>query len=135
MDMTPRANRRGSVENASILVVEDDRALREFLVTALREDFAVAVATNGDEAFEIAQIVQPDVVLLDVMLPGRSGLDVLRQFRADPHLQGVRVLVMTAFSEIEPAEAAAAGADSFLAKPFDVDELIAAIKDLLGLDS
>lgn len=133
MDASPRA-RRGSVENASILVVEDDRALRDFLATALRDEFAVAVATNGDEAFDIAQIVEPDVVLLDVMLPGRSGLEVLRQFRADPHLRGVRVLVMTAFSEIDPDEAMAAGADSFLAKPFDVEELISAIKELLGND-
>jgi DNA-binding response OmpR family regulator len=133
MNASPKA-RRGSVENVSVLVVEDDRALREFLATALREDFAVAVATNGDEAFDIAQIVQPDVVLLDVMLPGRSGLDVLRLLREDAHLRGVRVLVMTAFSEIDPDEAVAANTDNFLAKPFDVEELISAIKDLLGND-
>jgi CheY-like chemotaxis protein len=132
---TPRAHRREyGQEKASILVVEDDRALRDFLCTALADEFRVAVAVTGEEALEVAQQLRPDVVLLDVMLPGRSGLDVLRQLRADPDLQDIPVLVMTAFSEIEPGEAEAAGADKFLSKPFDLAELIAATKELLGID-
>jgi two-component system, OmpR family, response regulator len=136
MNATPRPNgREHGSEVISILVVEDDRALREFLSTALSDELSVAVAVNGEEAFGVARQVQPDVVLLDVMLPGRSGLDVLRQLRADPQLRDVPVLVMTAFSDIEPGEAEAAGANSFLAKPFDLGELIDAIKELHGSDS
>jgi len=135
MNATPRANGREAGRDAiSILVVEDDRALREFLSIALSDEFSVAVAVNGDEAVEVAQRVRPDVILLDVMLPGRSGLDVLRLLRADPELHDVPVLVMTAFSDIEPGEAEAAGANSFLAKPFDLAELIAAVKELYGSD-
>lgn len=118
-------------KRATILVVEDDSALREFLCTALADEFEVACAMSGEEAIELAQRVRPDVVLLDVMLPGVNGLDVVRRIRSDPALSGIPVLVMTAFSEIEAGEAEAAGADRFLAKPFDLHELTAAVKDLL----
>jgi DNA-binding response OmpR family regulator len=116
---------------ATILVVEDDIALREFLCTALADEFEVECAVSGEEAVDIARRVRPDVVLLDVMLPGLSGLDVVRLMRTDPALSDTPVLVMTAFSEIEPGEAEAAGASRFLAKPFDLHELTAAVKDLL----
>jgi DNA-binding response OmpR family regulator len=118
-------------KRATILVVEDDSALREFLCTALAEEFDVECAVSGEEALELAQRVRPDVVLLDVMLPGVNGLDVVRRIRSDPALSGIPVLVMTAFSEIEAGEAEAAGASRFLAKPFDLHELTAAVKDLL----
>ena len=65
------------------------------------------------------------------MLPGVNGLDVVRRIRSDPALSGIPVLVMTAFSEIEAGEAEATGASRFLAKPFDLHELKAAVKDLL----
>jgi len=118
-------------ERAVVLVVEDDHVLREFLCFALADEFEVVDAVTGEEAVEIARRSAPDVVVLDVMLPGASGLDVVRQMRADPTLKDVPVLVMTAFSEIEPAEAEAAGASDFLAKPFDVRELTEAVKELL----
>ena len=116
---------------AVVLVVEDDSALREFLCTALADEFEVECAVSGEEAIELAQRTRPDVVLLDVMLPGVNGLDVVRRIRSDRALSGIPVLVMTAFSEIEAGEAEAAGANRFLAKPFDLHELKAAVKDLL----
>lgn len=114
-----------------VLVVEDDDALREFLRIALSEEFEVVDAESGEVAMELVRRSMPDVIVLDVMLPGASGLDIVRRVRADPALAHIPVLVMTAFSEIEPAEAEAAGASDFLAKPFDVGELIAAVKELL----
>ena len=128
---TAAADQKAERKRATILVVEDDSALREFLCTALEEEFDVECAVSGEEAIEIAQRVRPDVVLLDVMLPGVNGLDVVRRIRSDPALSGIPVLVMTAFSEIEAGEAEAAGANRFLAKPFDLLELTAAVKDLL----
>ena len=116
---------------AVVLVVEDDDALREFLRLALSEEFEVVDAVSGEAAIELARRAVPDVVVLDVMLPGASGLEIVRQMRLDPQLKDVPVLVMTAFSEIEPAEAEAAGASDFLAKPFDVRELTVAVKELL----
>lgn len=114
-----------------VLVVEDDNALREFLRIALSEEFEVVDAESGEVAMELVRRSMPDVIVLDVMLPGASGLDIVRRVRADPALAHIPVLVMTAFSEIEPAEAEAAGASDFLAKPFDVGELTAAVKELL----
>lgn len=128
---TAAADQKAERKRATILVVEDDSALREFLCTALAEEFDVECAVSGQEAIEIAQRVRPDVVLLDVMLPGVNGLDVVRRIRSDPALSGIPVLVMTAFSEIGAGEAEAAGANRFLAKPFDLLELTAAVKDLL----
>ncbi len=128
---TAAADQKAERKRATILVVEDDSALREFLCTALAEEFDVECAVSGEEAIELAQRVRPDVMLLDVMLPGVNGLDVVRRIRSDPALSGIPVLVMTAFSEIEAGEAEAAGANRFLAKPFDLLELTAAVKDLL----
>jgi DNA-binding response OmpR family regulator len=118
-------------ERVTVLVVEDDSALREFLCTALAEEFEVAGAVSGEEAVDLARQLRPDVVLLDVMLPGLSGLDVVRVIRSDPSLKDTPVLVMTAFSEIDANDAEAAGASRFLAKPFDLHELTAAVRDLL----
>ena len=120
----------GSIR-ATVLVVEDDSALRQFLCTALAEEFDVTGAVSGEEAVQLARRLRPDVVLLDVMLPGLSGLDVVRELRADSELRDTPVLVMTAFSEIEPGHAVEAGANRFLTKPFDLQELTEAVKDLL----
>jgi CheY-like chemotaxis protein len=115
----------------TVLVVEDDSALREFLCTALADEFEVAGAVSGEEAVDLARKLRPDVVLLDVMLPGLSGLDVVRVIRSDPSLKDTPVLVMTAFSEIDANDAEAAGANRFLAKPFDLNELTTAVRDLV----
>jgi DNA-binding response OmpR family regulator len=130
MSRAPRERSSGR-ELAVILVVEDDNALREFLCTALADEFDVSGASTGDEAIDLVRKLRPDVVILDVMLPGRSGLDVVRQIRVDEELKRTPVLVMTAFSELEPEDAIAAGADRFLSKPFDIEELTAAVKELL----
>ena len=122
---------QSSPRRATVLVVEDDSALRQFLCTALSDEFDVTGAVSGEEAVELARRLKPDVVLLDVMLPGLSGLDVVREIRSDADLKDTPVLVMTAFSDIEPGHAVEAGADRFLTKPFDLQELTAAVKDLL----
>ena len=117
-----------------MLICEDDPALREFLRVALDGDFGFAETADGLEAVELAREIRPEVVLLDVMLPGQSGLDALRQIRADPQLKNTRVVVMTAFSDIPRSEVEAAGADRFLNKPFDPLELIEAVEELLARD-
>lgn len=130
--MTPGAAEQTPGQHlASVLVVEDDNALREFLCVALAQDFRVDSTVSGLEALELTRRLRPDVVVLDVMLPGLNGLEVVRQIRSDPRLRDTPVLVMTAFSDIEPSEALAAGASRFLSKPFDVGELVETIRDLL----
>lgn len=130
--MTPEAAEKKSGQDvAVVLVVEDDDVLREFLCVALADEFEVASTVSGLEAVDLTRTLRPDVVVLDVMLPGLNGLDVVRRIRADPNVRDTPVLVMTAFSDIEPADAAAAGADRFLSKPFEVGELVEAIRELL----
>jgi len=117
-----------------VLICEDDPALREFLVVALDGNFRFAETDNGLEAVELTRTLRPDVVLLDVMLPGQSGLEAIRMIRADAELKDTRVVVMTAFSDVRPSDIEAAGADRFLSKPFDPLELVEAVEELLARD-
>jgi CheY-like chemotaxis protein len=117
-----------------VLICEDDPALREFLRVALDGNFRFAETDNGLEAVELTRTLRPDAVLLDVMLPGQSGLEALRLIRADAELKDTRVVVMTAFSDVRPSDIEAAGADRFLSKPFDPLELVQAVEDLLARD-
>ena len=114
-----------------ILVAEDDTAVRESLERALRlEGYEVTTAVNGQKALELAAIRQPDLYLLDVMMPILDGLSVCRQIRR----QGDKtpVLVLTAKHEIsDRVSGLDAGADDYLVKPFALDELLARIRALL----
>jgi two-component system response regulator MtrA len=115
-----------------VLICEDDPPLREFLRVALDGDFRFAETGDGLEAVELTRALRPDVVLLDVMLPGQSGLEALGAIRADEELKDTRVIVMTAFSDVRSSDVEAAGADRFLSKPFDPLELVQAVEDLLA---
>ena len=89
-------------------------------------------ATTGDEGLRLARELAPDLVLLDMMMPGRSGLDVVQDLRADPSLADVAVVMVTARVQADDREAAlAAGADAFLSKPFRPAELVALVSELL----
>jgi DNA-binding response OmpR family regulator len=113
-----------------VLVVEDEKKMASFIRKALHaEGLAVDVSHNGEEGLAMAVGAPFDAIVLDVMLPGRDGLSVLRQLRAD----GVRapVLLLTARGAVdERVEGLNAGADDYLAKPFALAELIARIRAL-----
>ena len=114
-----------------ILIAEDDTAVRESLERALRlEGYAVTTSENGQKALDLAAVNQPDLYLLDVMMPLLDGLSVCRQIRR----QGDKtpVLVLTAKHEIsDRVSGLDAGADEYLLKPFALDELLARIRALL----
>ena len=114
-----------------ILIAEDDTAVRESLERALRlEGYEVTTAVNGQKALELAATKQPDLYLLDVMMPLLDGLSVCREIRR----QGDKtpVLVLTAKHEIsDRVSGLDAGADDYLVKPFALDELLARIRALL----
>ena len=115
-----------------ILVVDDEPSLRELVVVTLGEAYRCDEARDGDEALALLHERDYDLVLLDVMLPGRSGLDVLRELRSDERLRDLPVVVMSAWQTEKDVEAArAAGGTSFLPKPFPIDELVAAVDALL----
>lgn len=114
-----------------ILVVEDHLPLRTALEIALPDHgFAVVSAGDGDEALRAAQAERPDLVLLDIMLPGRSGFEVCQELRR--RNLGVPVLVLTAKTGDEDELLSfQLGADDFVRKPFKMETLVARIKALL----
>lgn len=113
--------------SSRILVVDDNDALRENLAEALEiEGYPVVVASDGTVALErLAEEPPPSVVLLDLMLPGMSGGDLLSRIRAEPRLGHVKVVITSGASN---ALNLAVGADGILMKPFGVKELLAALR-------
>jgi len=116
---------------ARVLVAEDDRAVREALVRALQlEGYTVAAANNGAEALDAVRQAEPDVLLLDVSMPLVDGLTVCRVLRSEDNR--LPVLMLTARTEtIDRVAGLDAGADDYLSKPFDLDELLARVRALL----
>lgn len=115
-----------------VLVIEDETNIAEAIRFILgRDGWEVVLHGRGDDAADAVAAAAPDLVVLDVMLPGCSGLDVLARLRADPGLTGLPVLVLTARGRgIDRAVALAAGADAFMAKPFDNAHFLAAVRAL-----
>ncbi|WP_445256815.1 MtrAB system response regulator MtrA [Nocardioides aurantiacus] len=115
------------VERPRVLVVDDDAALAEMLTLVLRtEGFASQVVARGDEALAAFRSFRPDVVLLDLMLPGMDGVDVCREIRAE---SGVPIVMLTARSDtVDVVVGLESGADDYVAKPFKPKELVARIR-------
>nr|WP_294696316.1 MtrAB system response regulator MtrA [uncultured Friedmanniella sp.] len=113
-----------------VLVVDDDAALAEMLSIVLRsEGYEPIWCAYGDKALAIFRESRPDLVLLDLMLPGRDGVDVCRDIRQD---SGVPIIMLTAKTDtIDVVEGLEAGADDYVSKPFKAKELLARIKTRL----
>ncbi|GIW44865.1 MAG: DNA-binding response regulator [Candidatus Binatia bacterium] len=116
-----------------ILVVEDDPDILELLRFNLQQEgYAVSTATDGASALEKARRQTPDLVLLDLALPGMSGLEVCRKLREDPVLRAVPLVMVTAKAdEADRIVGLELGADDYITKPFSVRELLARIRAVL----
>ena len=110
-----------------ILVVDDDAALAEMLTIVLRgEGFETEIVGDGVRAIETFRAVQPDLVLLDLMLPGKSGIDVCREIRAESR---VPIVMLTAKTDtVDVVLGLESGADDYIMKPFKPKELVARIR-------
>jgi two-component system response regulator RegX3 len=114
----------------TILVVEDEESFVEALTVGLkREGFRVRVARDGAEALELFDLVQPDLVLLDVMLPRISGIDVCREIRTRSRVPIIMVTAKT--SEIDTVVGLEVGADDYVSKPYRLRELVARMRAAL----
>ena len=113
-----------------ILVVDDEVSLQETVAYSLRkEGYTVEIAGDGNKGLELARSSKPDLIILDVMLPGMDGFEVCRTLR---HETNIPVLMLTARDdEIDRVVGLEVGADDYLAKPFSMRELIARVKALL----
>ena len=117
-----------------ILIVDDEPNIiisLEFLMK--KEGFEVAVAIDGDEALAKVASFCPDLMLLDVMMPKKSGFEVCEALRADPTNAGLQIVMLTAKGrDTEVAKGLAIGADAYVTKPFSTKELVAKVKSMLG---
>lgn len=118
-----------------ILIVDDEPNIvisLEFLMK--KEGFVVAVAGDGDEALTKVASFQPDLVLLDVMMPKKSGFEVCEALRADPAKANLLIVMLTAKGrDTEVAKGLAIGADAYITKPFSTKDLVARVKTMLGI--
>lgn len=121
------------MEPINILVVEDDEIVAKTIERVLRGDeFKVTVANSGVEGLQQARRNVPRLVILDVIMPGMDGYTVCREMRADPLLEDVPILFLTAKSKDEDRITGfRAGADDYLGKPFNIDELLLRIRAIL----
>lgn len=115
----------------TILICDDEPALRELVRATLSDGYRFAEASDGLLALELAHELEPDAVILDLMLPRLGGLEVLAQLQDDEQLRTVPVLVITAWNETRE-DVLAAGASGFVTKPFDPDVLRTAVEGLLS---
>lgn len=118
-----------------VLIAEDDPGIADVLCLALSErlDIETDVVANGALVMDWITARRPDLVILDVELPGLNGLDVFDLLRSDPHWQGVPVLFLTGLPERAQRANAPIGVHEILAKPFDIDDLIARADRLMDL--
>lgn len=121
------------VGQPTVLVAEDDRDLQEVLWLNLRlAGLSVLTAADGDTALRLAREHSPDVIVLDVMMPGRSGMAVLQALRSDPVLREVPVVMVTACAAEEQIWAGwQAGADHYLTKPVRLTSLVELVSGIV----
>jgi DNA-binding response OmpR family regulator len=116
---------------ATVLICDDEPSLRELIRISLDGPYEFVEADDGEESLELARRVRPDVVILDMMMPRRTGLEVLSALRQEEELADTRVIVLTA----QPAtreQALEGGADVVMVKPFEPKEIVAAVEELLA---
>ena len=117
-----------------LLLIEDEPNIIEAISFILsRDGWSVRAHSDGTNAVETASRLKPDVIILDVMLPGKSGYDILREIREEPDIAGIPVLMLTARGQSRDRDMAErAGASRFMTKPFSNAEVLDAVRDLVA---
>ena len=130
----PGMSKAQPTESASILVVDDDPEIVTMLSTRLtKRGYRVTTASDGHRAIELAKKDRPDLMLLDVMMPGKSGWEVARALKQDPATQGIKIVMVTAIGEqVNEITSPLYGADAHVDKPFEFDRLEKVIIGLVG---
>jgi len=122
-------------EPYKVLVVDDEDVNIDIIceILGLESDFSIKTVENGEDALKMMNTFKPDIVLLDVMLPGMDGYEVCRRIKKTERYAAVKVLITSSYamkSELE--HGLACGADDYLVKPFDDDDLLERVKKLLN---
>ena len=116
-----------------IFVIDDDNDLLKVVKTILKKQgFAVSTFNDWEDAKDAMVITKPDLILLDVFLPGTDGLDVCQRFKASPYTKHIPILLFSGFPRIAATAIEDYGAEDFLGKPFEVNELINKVQAILA---
>lgn len=120
-----------------VLVADDEHNIRHILDFSLHaEGFDVIAVHSGEEAFEKAVTEGPDLIILDVMMPGQGGIATCKQLKSDERTRAIPVVMLTAMSSAEDREkGAACGANDYITKPFSPQKVIDTVQGLLGVTS
>ncbi len=120
-----------------VLVIDDQENIVEFIKLGLKyEGFLVEAAVDGPQGLAAAQRINPDLIILDIMLPGMDGLEVCRRLRANPTTKDIPILMLTAKDDVsDRITGLDTGADDYLTKPFSFEELVARIRAILRRQS
>ncbi|MDL1979934.1 MAG: response regulator [Deltaproteobacteria bacterium] len=120
---------------ARILIVDDDAAVRDILFQILTtSNYLVTMAVDGFDAGIKVSEFKPELILMDLVMPGMDGVEACRRIKDNPDTSGIKVLMITGFDTPENREKAKqAGADGYLLKPIDMDVLLEKVKDLLSM--
>jgi two-component system, OmpR family, alkaline phosphatase synthesis response regulator PhoP len=117
-----------------ILIADDEPNIvtsLEFLME--QAGYETMVATNGQEAIDLAATFRPDLVLLDIMFPTKSGYEVCQSLKSDATTRNIKVVIVSAKGrDVEVAKAMELGADAYIAKPFSTRDLVAKVREMLG---
>ena len=115
-----------------VLVVDDNKVIRQLIRVNLElEGLEVVTASDGAECLDVVHQVRPDVVTLDVVMPGLDGLRTAARLRSDPRTRDLPLAIISACTQYEVEAGLEAGVDAFLAKPFEPSELITVVRELL----
>jgi signal transduction histidine kinase/DNA-binding response OmpR family regulator len=121
-------------EKPLILVIEDNEDLRSFMVDILREDYRVETAWDGKEGVKRAQVLQPDLVITDIMMPEMDGFGVIEKLRSQHRFQRLPIVVLSARSEMaDRLKGFEMGVNAYIGKPFNTDELLVRVRNMLEL--
>ena len=116
-----------------LLIVDDDIDLLEVTkALLLKKGFEVEINTNWEDAMKRIESFQPQVILLDVFLNGIDGLDICKKLKSMPHTKDIPVLIFSAYPRVAESVTYEYGADDFIAKPFEVNELIIKVHSVLS---
>jgi two-component system, OmpR family, response regulator len=134
MDFMARGSRGVTPEQTRILVADDEGDIRDLLTFKLGQaGYTVQAVGNGTQALAAIEADPPDLAVLDFMMPGLSGIDVLRKIREDGRLSGVRVILLTARARDADVDAGfVTGADDYIIKPFSPRELLHRVNTVLA---
>ncbi|MCH6257206.1 ATP-binding protein [Puniceicoccaceae bacterium K14] len=124
--------RPSSGKGPTLMIVDDEPAMRQYLTSVLEVDYRISLARDGEHALELARKYKPELMLLDLMLPKMDGHEVCKRLKADPKTRGIKIVLLTArIDENAKIIALDNGADDFLTKPFSRTEIETRLRNLL----